>query len=668
MPNAEYVTRQILGNVPPGWTSLFYVAALAAWAVAVILFGRRFLRQRRGRPPELGERRQSLGAGMGGIVSYLAFHRQLLRDTYAGIAHLLTFYGFLVLFIGTCLVFLEHDTPLHFFYGWFYQIASLIIDLGGVAFILGLAMFLGRRLRHGHGRILRAWWVTTLSVLLLVAAVSGFLLEGSRIAVDLPAHERWSSVGYSVALVLREFGMEGERALVLHRLLWAGHAAVCVAFFVLLPWKFFSHLVFSPISWATRTIEPRGRLRLTDLPQQAPGAVVWADLSRRDLLQVDACTTCGRCNTVCPATAAGKPLRPREVVLDIRRAMDGSPGRKSDDADSPSNLAELIADETIWSCTTCGACNHACPVGIDVYGKIVELRRGRVETGIVPEAAEQLFESTAAHFNPFRRPNRDRLQWAQGLDVSVAEPGEAIELLYWVGCAGSFDDDGQRVARAMIKILNGLGICFRVLGTRERCTGDPARRLGEEGLFQQLAAENLALFKEHSVQRVLTHCPHCFNTFRNEYSELGGQYVVEHHSQFLERMIAEKRLRLGGPKQGAITFHDPCYLSRGNDETQAPRSVLAALVGEGLREMPRHGSNSFCCGAGGGSLWLDVQGQERVENLRAVEAVSTGAAVVATACPFCKTMLRTGTLALGLPSDTPDVKDIAELVVEAQGW
>lgn len=317
----------------------------------------------------------------------------------------------MILFIGTCLVAAEHQTPLHFFYGDFYIIASLVIDLGGVALIVGLSMFLYRRVARSDGRILRAWWVVAL----------------------------------------------------------------------------------------------------------------W-----HDLLQADTCTTCGRCNEVCPAMSAGKPLQPREVVLGIRAAMDGG-------ANSPP-LSATIDDDVVWSCTTCGACNEACPVGIDVFGKIVEMRRGRVELGNLPAIAQRLLELSAAEFNPFDRPHNDRLLWSTGLDLPIAREGETIPLLYWVGCAGSFDPDGQSVARHMIRILMHLGIDFRVLG--ERCTGDPARRMGEEGLFRELAAENIAQFGEHSVERILTHCPHCFNTFANEYPELGGHYQVEQHGM-LRRPLME---------------------------------------------------------------------------------------------------------------------------------
>jgi Fe-S oxidoreductase len=291
--------------------------------------------------------------------------------------------------------------------------------------------------------------------------------------------------------------------------------------------------------------------------------------------------------------------------------------------------------------------------------------------------AEELFESIAEKFNPFQRPNNERMAWARSLRVPVAGPDEPIDLLYWIGCAGSFDPDGQSVARSMIKVLNHLGLDYRVLGTAERCTGDPARRLGEEGLFQDLASANREVFRRHNVRRILTHCPHCFNTFRNEYqsSDSSGPladegFEVIHHSQFLSENLASGSLSARAGESGSVTFHDPCYLGRGNGIVDTPRAVLASLEPADVVEMPRHGVNSFCCGAGGGSMWLDMRGIERIENIRFREAAATGAATIVTGCPFCKTMLEAARKADEGRDGGPKgvrVRDLAELVADATG-
>jgi Fe-S oxidoreductase/nitrate reductase gamma subunit len=652
--NGSAITREILGNIPTWLVGAFYTLTLAACAWAALVLIRRASARHRARrpaqsPPSLGERLLS-------IARYLVFQEPLRRDRFAGIAHLLVVYGFFVLIVGTTIVFLEHQTPLHFFYGWFYRVASLVIDLGGLAFIAGLLMFLWRRHLGREERILQAWWVAALAWLLLAISISGFALEGVRIAVDLPAFERWSAVGYAIASAIHAADLPAETLQALHRALWGGHALVCVLFFALVPWLFFAHMVYGAASWSQRRRRPIAALRKPASAQVSPGAATVRDLDWNDLLQADACTTCGRCNAVCPATAAGKSLRPRDIVLGIREALTDA-DRVVDAGDLPGRFEA----DALWSCTTCGACNEICPVGIDVYDKIVELRRASVEAGSVPDAAVELFEATANTFNPFGKANDQRLAWAQGLKPPVAAPGEEVELLYWVGCAGSFDPDGQSVSRSMVAILDQLGIRYRVLGSRERCTGDPARRVGEEGLFRQCARENIATLAGHSVKTVLTHCPHCFNTLKNEYPEFGASFSVEHHSQFLARMIAEGKLA-GMEGLGPVTYHDPCYLGRGNGETAAPRAVIDAMS-DARVEMPRHGEESFCCGAGGGGLWLDVPGEDRVENIRSREAEETGARTVVTACPFCKPMLEAGNQSLPDGRSTV-VKDLAELVAE----
>lgn len=658
------VTREIMGHVPAWLAVAFYALAGLSCGWAAWSFLKRWRHYGESRPTTSARPSVGWSTQLRRGVRYLVFHEQLRRDPYSGWAHLLMFYGFTILFIGTTLVFLEHDTPLHFFYGWFYQWASLVIDLGGVAFIAGLSMFLIRRLRRRPGRILREWWVVSLSVLLVSIGVSGFLLEASRIAVDFPAHEKFSVVGYPLALVMSAVGISGDAAVRWQQWWWGGHAALCVSFFALLPWGFFSHMVYGLPSATARSARKLSQLAVQSLDAAAPGATSWRQFSRLDLLQSDACTTCGRCNDVCPATSAGKPLAPRNVVLALRHNQSAPAGESSTIA---------VADEVLWSCTTCAACSHACPVGIDVYEKIIELRRGRVEEGGPADAAEAVFDAIEDRQNPYGRPAAERMAWAHGLNVPVAKPDEPIELLYWVGCSGSFSPEGKSVAQAMVKILNHLQVNYRVLGTAERCTGDPARRMGEEGLYQQCAARNLQTLRSHGVERIITHCPHCFNTLQNEYPSLdegaASRWTVQHHTQFLAEQMSAGRLQSAAAGAESVTFHDPCYLGRGNAVVSPPRSILSGL-NLPVIEMPRHGENSFCCGAGGGSMWLDVRGRDRIENLRYQEAAATGAAVVGTGCPFCKTMLeaaRASTDSNGDSRRSPRVMDVAELVAAAEG-
>ncbi len=660
MTSGEDVTREILGNIPPWLTMVFYVLTALAAVLAAAGFVGRIRRYRRAAAPTDRDRPRSWSRAFRSGMAWLLFQEPLRRDRFAGTAHLLMTYGFFILFVGTCLVFLEHDTPLHFFYGWFYLLASCVVDAGGLAFLVGLGMFLWRRCR-GRGTLLpNGWWVASLSWLLAAIGITGFLLEGARISQHFPEFERWSFVGYATATGLWAVGLGGDTAPTVHRLLWCLHAALCVAFFALLPWQFFGHMVYGLVSWSVRTERARSELRPA-LVASSPGVQQLSEFPWTDLLQTDACTTCGRCDSVCPANEAGRPLQPRSVVLNLRFALDHTP--------QPS-LLESIAADTLWSCTTCTACNEACPVGIDVYGKIVEMRRGRVEAGIVPEAAEQLFDAVASQNNPWGRPDTSRMEWAQGLELPVAQPDEPVELLYWIGCAGSFDPDGQSVAAAMVRLLKHLQIRFHVLGRREGCTGDPARRLGEEGLYREQAEKVIATLRSHGATRILTHCPHCFNVFRNEYRHLlpasdRDRWQVIHHTEFLAELAAQGRLNASRQLTETVTFHDPCYLGRGNGVVAAPRQVLEKAVALPIVEMPRHGRESFCCGAGGGGFAVDVPGTERIENVRVREAQATGASTVVTGCPFCRVMLRTGAQASA--AGGMRVRDLAEVVAEAEG-
>jgi len=432
-------------------------------------------------------------------------------------------------------------------------------------------------------------------------------------------------------------------------------------FFAIVPLTLLRHIVLGAYSVA----RPAGEIGVLGGTGSSPAAGVpsarreldLSDFRRVDLLQADACLTCGRCNEVCPADAAGKPLQPRSVVLGLRQHLDC--------VDTP--LSQCVPDDALWSCTTCNACDSACPVSINVVEKIVTLRRGRVAAEAVPDAAVEALESTAQKFNPFGRANSARMEWASGLDVPVASDGEKVDLLYWVGCSGAFDPAGQEVARAMVQILNHLNVKYRVLGCRERCTGDPARRLGEEALWQELAETNWQTVAAHGVKTILTHCPHCLNSLGNERPmdpvRSAGPAVM-HHSQWLRDRLDDGSLVLETSTSERLTFHDPCYLSRANDETEAPRRVLDKVASDQRTEMALHGANSFCCGGGGGQLWLDVRGDTRVENLRAAQVEQTGAQTVATACPFCRVMLEAGRTSLADDEGNWRVKDIAELIVE----
>ncbi len=641
--------REILWNVSSLTMGTVYLLSFVCigWIVAWLF--RRSLLWQRGRTT-VGQ--LSWSAGIQRLADYLLTHRVIARDRYAGVMHRLIFWGFVILVISTTLVGIQHHGHIVFLTGNFYLVFSLFSDLGGVAFIAGIAMALWRRREvGGQQRLLSSAATTAMLWCLLVLAVTGFVVEAARIAVDFPEFEHWSPVGFVLARGLQLFGITGETARKLHAGVWVLHAGVVMVFLAIVPLSLLKHILVGSYS----VMRPAGRPGVLAAPAVPLTHAADFDAFRQvDLMQADACLTCGLCTTVCPAEAAGKPLSPRSVVLGLRSHLD-----RPDVA-----LTEQVADDALWSCTTCNACDTICPVNIHIVQKIVTLRRGRVAVGEIPGTAAEALESAAQKFNPYGRANSARMEWASGLNLPVAQPDEPVELLYWVGCGGAFDPAGQAVARSMVQILNHLQISYRVLGCRERCTGDPARRLGEEGLWSELAATNQATIASHGVKTILANCPHCFNSFKNEYPSVGPMPRVMHHTQWLEEKLQDGSLKTKTDVREKVTFHDPCYLSRANDETAAPRAVLDRIYDGSRVEMAAHGKQSFCCGGGGGQLWLDVRGRTRVETIRAEQVEQTESQTVATGCPFCRLMLEAGRANLAEGQGKWRVRDLAELVAE----
>jgi Fe-S oxidoreductase len=366
---------------------------------------------------------------------------------------------------------------------------------------------------------------------------------------------------------------------------------------------------------------------------------------------------------VCPATAAGKVLDPRAIVLGLSGLVDRQTAAVNGLAPS---AFETISDRALWDCTTCGACVYECPVNIEVYDKVIDLRRQLVDMGRVSPAARTALEGLRERQNPWDYSPAQRSAWSEGLKLPVPAVGQSPEWVYWIGCAGSFEASAQSISRSMVNILQQANVSFVTLGCEERCTGDPARRLGDEGLFHNFKQKNIETLRAHGARKIVTHCPHCLNTLKNEYSEKGKpEFTVVHHSQLLNTLVQEGKIELDPARsEQTITFHDPCYLGRHNGEYDAPRAVVASVPGTTLVEMERSRDKSFCCGGGGGQMWLESAGRERVEGMRLAEAEGTGARTIATACPFCKIMLESASATAG-KQELVQIRDIAELVNEA---
>ncbi len=690
MPD-ESLTREVFGNIDAVSRAVFY--ALAAGSGACFAFGvyRRVRLWRLGR--ETGNKVEWRATLTRFITNVMSQRTLRTGRRWAGAAHLLLFSGFVVLFIGTLLIAVEHyaaaalgrdvDKPL-FHKGLYFAIYEVVLDTAGIAMLVGCVGFIHRRWRSTSS-ISHTWldWVV-LWVLALIC-VTGYLTEGLRIIREQTPQPALSYVGLAVARLFQMLVTTRGSAAAIHFGLWWIHAVLALGLIAAFPYTRLLHSIAGAISVATRSETPGVMTPISIEEVEETGRVRVGrvqDFSRRQLLTLDACVSCGRCQDACPAYEAGKPLSPRDVVQDIRAHLNEvgcalfcrtechsvQNGLAIRPTSLPSLIGDTIAAETAWSCTTCHACVYVCPLGVNPLGFITDMRRNLVGDGHLRGAPATALQRMQRSGNPWGLPADERFNWARGLDVPIAAEANSFEVLYWVGCAAAYDRRVQKVARAVVKLLRAASVNFAVLGPEERCTGESARRMGEEFLFQELAQANLETLDRYHVKKIVTHCPHCLNSFKNDYSQLGGRFEVMHHTQLLAQLADEGRLLTGTTSPGCnrkLTYHDPCYLARVNDVMAAPRRLIdlcnTTQGDEALIEMPRHGRQTSCCGAGGGRMWFDDAPDGRVGAGRVKEALETGADTVAVSCPFCLIMISDGVAA---QNSHMKVKDVAELLAE----
>jgi Fe-S oxidoreductase/nitrate reductase gamma subunit len=683
------IHREVFGGVPGALQLAFYTVVPVVIVWGAFRFAERMKNWERGRPAPT--RRTTAGNAKRRFADFRAgvYMRTLLRDPAAGLMHSMIYFGFLVLLAVTTVLEIDHQLPerLKFLHGRTYQAYAFVADLAGLVFVGGLVWAIVRRYAARPYRIrikTRPEHAVILGVLLAVG-LSGFAAEMFRIAEGTASgenldHEQWSFIGWPLSLLVDGWSVDTLDAV--HQWTWLAHVIAFVAFLIILPLTMLRHMFTSPLNMYLRSHDrPKGAMKplpnLAETELETFGASVVEDFTWKQLLDTDACTMCGRCTSVCPAHATGKPLDPREIVLKTGEVMaaTGSPvvpppvGIDGEITISANSLFERITAEELWACTSCRACDEICPVNIEILDKILDMRRHlTLMESEFPSELGTAFRGMENQGNPWGISQGDRADWAKDLDgVDVVDPGEPLtaEYLYWVGCAGSFDDKNKRVTQAVAKLLRRAGISVTILGPSEMCTGDPARRSGNEYLFQMLAMPNIEMLNGMGVRKIITQCPHCFNTLLNEYPQLGGHYEVIHHTQLLEQLIADGRLDVAqATLDERITYHDSCYLGRHNDVYLAPRKVVASIKGIDVVEMPRNGTKGMCCGAGGARMWMEENVGVRVNEERAREALSTGATRIATACPFCYIMLDDGTKAAGA-DDSVKVADIAIHLLDA---
>ena len=653
---------------------------------------------------------------------------KVVKEKAVAIAHSLIYIGFLVLLFTTTMVLIDHDLGIKIYQGNFYLAVTIFSDVFGFAVLLGCAILAKRRYLDSISRLHNNFADFLALIVIAILILQGFILEGLRIYVTNDPWAIYSPVGLAFSKFFWFLSETGARNF--HFFTWWFHTLTVFGIMALFPYTKAFHILASPLNLYFKSSgRAKGELKspgnIEELIEKGDeftlGLDSIKDYSWKQLMDLDSCTSCGRCQAVCPAYNSGKPLSPKWLILDTRnhsnalnideklgkssapsffvkldkfltknlffkssgiKEIDGIYNSSGEyrglnkeihntfdfgfDADLPI-AGGVIDPETFWSCTTCYACVDACPVGINHVDQIIENRRNMVlMKGEIPQETQSALRAIESQGNPFGA-REDRTKWAEGLDIPILKEGDEVDYLYWVGCVSAFDTRKQKIAKAFVKILNTANISFGIMGKTECCTGDPARRIGEENLFQTLAKQNIQNISKIKFKKIVTNCPHCFNTLKNEYPQFGSADLkfepeVVHHSVLIEELLKNNTIKLNSSGED-FTYHDPCYLGRYNDEYEAPRNTIRKATGLKILEMEENREQGKCCGAGGGHFFMDIKKGDRINVQRTEQALATGAKNIATACPFCMQMLEDGLKIKNL-EEVLKVRDIAEVVAE----
>jgi Fe-S oxidoreductase/nitrate reductase gamma subunit len=667
-------SREIFWNIGSSGHILYYLliplAAILAYAVY-----KRYRLWRLGKPDNrLSDLRKSISSFIvTGIVDGL-IHRRFLREPYPGLMHFLIFWGAIIFLLGAATDFITHYIT-GGLEGKPYLGLSLVVDVLGLAVLVGLGIATFRRYIQRPDRLDNKPENAIALSLIFVIVLTGFIIEGLRIAALKPDWEVWSPVGWVVAQIFG--GLSVGTLETLHKSLWWFHVGLTLGVigYVALTFSSLAHIVVGPFNVLFRSLRPKGALLPLDLETaESYGAAKITDFTWKQLFDLDSCTRCGRCQDVCPAHLSGKALSPKKVIQDLKQHwLEVAPGlvaaKAGGNGGNPGNGASMIGDvittQVLWDCTTCRACMEVCPVFIEHIDKIIDMRRNLVlEQAQIPETAEMVLRCIEDRGHSCRGTTYARGDWCLPLALPSISEDKDVDMIYWVGCAASLEDRNIKVAVALANVLKAAGIKVGVMCEDETCCGEPARRMGNEYLFQMQALKNIEVFNKHGVKKLLVSCPHCYNTFKNEYPQFGGELEVVHHSQFIADLMKQGKLELTNGVGEKITYHDACYLGRHNDIYNSPRQVVKSIPQARLVEMERHHSRSFCCGGGGGHFWMEEREGVRISEMRTEQALKTKANILATACPYCLQMFEDAIKAKEA-TESLKVMDIAELVERA---
>lgn len=654
-------TRQIYWNVGHGVVIPMYILAFAAFGCIAWGFKQRLPIWRQGKALDRFDR---FGERFRRMLGEVLFQTKVSRVTDGGLYHSIFFWSFLFLFIGTLLVMLQADflTPLfqvNILSGDFYRAYSLILDIAGIAGILMLAGFFIRRffIKPKGLESVRDDYVVL--PLLFAILITGFLIEGARMAAtelqQYPDLARFSPGGLLAGQLFASLPPAAQ--LTAHTTLWWFHFVLVLGFFCAIPYSKLRHIFTTSANAFLAPFEAKGaiaNINMEDDTVEQFGAAAITDLTWKDIFDADACTSCKRCQDRCPAYATDKPLSPMKIVKQIGDLAAGNPS---------GNLIETVSQDALWSCTTCRACQDICPANIEHVNKIIEMRRNLtlMEGAFPGDEVRTAANNIEVNGNPFGLAYAARGDWAEGLELKIMGQDSDVDILYFVGCYASFDKRNQAVARNFITICNAAGIKVGILGKEEKCCGEPVRKLGNEYLYQMTATENIELIKAYNVKKIVTTCPHCFNTLARDYKDLGLDIPVEHYSTYINTLLGTDKLKLT-PQPFSFTYHDSCYIGRYMDILEQPRNILKQAGGN-LTEMEKSGYDSFCCSAGGGRIIAEEKLGSKISEMRIKMAVDTGAPLLVSNCPFCLTMFEDG-IKTGGAEEVLQVRDLAEIVAE----
>jgi len=686
MPDISQASREIMWNISHPW--IMYLLFFIAMAVFACGLYKRIDFWRKGKPDD--ERFSDWGKRIWLLLKELFLQNRVVTSRFPGIFHSFIIYSFIVLIITTGVIAIDYDMGTGFFRGHVYAFLTVAAEFAGIIILVGVVMAACRRYIFKPETLKTFPGDTWALVLIALLVVTGFLIEGLRIAVDKDKWAALSPVGYGFSFMFT--GISEQTGKIIHIVFWWIHTALAMLWIATIPYTKFFHLISLPTNIFFSKLKPRGQLSRININEMIMsedfdeesfnvGVEKTDDYTWKQRMDFDACISCGRCEEVCPAVAAGQPFSPKDLIQKTRELFkftncydrhvmnngdSTSPDQKKNSGGNGSKeiMGQAFDNEFIWFCRTCTACMEVCPAFIEHLDILMELRRNEVVMqGRLPTEGARSLKMLETQGNPFGTQG-DRIDWMNNLGVRIIGPGEKCDVIYWIGCCTTFDPAKQKIAVDLSKLLKKCGIDFGIMGKDERCCGDPARVMGDERLFQEIAASQIKDIQKRNFKILLVSCPHCYNTLKHEYAQFGGNFNVVHHSEFLHEMIwSGDLLPLAGDKK-KIVYHDPCYLGRYQKIYDSPREVLKAIPNAEILEMRDFREKSMCCGGGGGHYWMDLKKGEHINNIRIQQAQDVGADTIVTSCAYCLQMLDDSVKMQNLDEEMR-VLDIATLVCES---